>query len=254
MGLIIINKKCRWSVPSSDSSKYWSREPTHATNASDHDLKNIFRKVQQKNVKRSAMKSKHTQARHRKKWDKNLYLFTPARDLTILFRTKELSSLWNLISQQNSKKLSELFPGQWQFLILDNDVLWSSIHRRPLTQTQCSHHQRSSAGHHMWHMSWYHIVRRPWHGMMSQVSPDLLTPHSTSQWPPASGQTGPSVKSDPISKPFVKTFYVQQFLFVFVVRHSSSVPHVPWLGHRGQKSRVSSENVTPGQIFIETRS
>ena len=183
MSLIIINKKCRWSVPGSDSSKYWSREPTHATNASDHDLKNIFRKVQQKNVKRSAMKSKHTQARHRKKWDKNLYLFTPARDLTILFRTKELRycSLWNLISQQNSKKLSELFPGQWQFLILDNDVLWSSIHRRPLTQTQCSHHQRSqvtSAGHHMWHMSWYHIVRRPWHGMMSQVSPDLLTPHS----------------------------------------------------------------------------
>lgn len=77
------------------------------------------------------------------------------------------------------------------------------------------------------------------------------------QWPPASGQTGPSVKSDPISKPFVKTFYVQQFLFVFVVRHSSSVPlwsHVPWLGHLGQKSQASSVSVTPGQIFIETRS
>ena len=89
----------------------------------------------------------------------------------------------------------------------------------------------------------------------------LRSPHSSFhpwQWPPASDQPvarqGPSVKSDPISKPFVRTFYVQQFLFVFVVRHSSSVPHVPWLGHRGQKSQASSENVTPGQIFIETRS
>ena len=154
MGLIIINKKCRWSVPGSDSSKYWSREPTHATNASDHDLKNIFRKVQQKNVKRSAMKSKHTQARHRKKWDKNLYLFTPARDLTILFRTKELRycSLWNLISQQNSKKLSELFPGQWQFLILDNDILWSSKHRGPPHRPSVPRIPPS-----LWHMSWYHI-------------------------------------------------------------------------------------------------
>ena len=76
--------------------------------------------------------------------------------------------------------------------------------------------------------------------------PDLATlipspAVTTSQWP-----DGAVCKiRDPISKPFVKTFYVQQFLFVFVVRHSSSVPwwsHVPWLGHRGQKSQASSEN------------
>ena len=88
--------------------------------------------------------------------------------------------------------------------------------------------------------------------------PSLRSPHSSfhpRQWPPASDQPvarqGPSVKSDPISKPFVRTFYVQQFLFVFVVRHSSSVPHVPWLGHRGQKSEASSENVTPGQKSLK---
>ena len=82
-----------------------------------------------------------------------------------------------------------------------------------------------------------------WHDIRSSPRSPLHSSFHPGQWPPASGQTGPSVKSDPISKPFVRTFYVQQFLFVFVVPHSSSVlrsSHAPWLGHLSQKSQASS--------------
>ena len=263
MSLIIINKKWRWSVPDSDSSKFWSRKPSHATNASDHVLKNIFREVQQKNVKRSTMKSKHTQPRQEKKWDKNLYLFSFALDLTILFRTKELRYCLFMVSHHSTEFHKIVRAFSWTVTIF-NPRQWCIVIQLTQAAAQTDPSVPTISGH-KWHqqdircvltsscpriLTWDDIPGPP------QIC-SLLFSFLPRQWPPASAQTGPSVKSDPISKPFVKTFYVQQFLFVFVVRHSSSVPlrsHVPWLGHLGQKSQASSVSVTPGQIFIETRS
>ena len=145
MRLIIINKKWRWSVPDSDSSKYWSREPTHATNASDHDLRNIFREVQQKNVKRSTMKSKHTQPRQEKKWDKNLYLFSSTLDLTILFRTKELRYCLFMVSHHSTEFHKIVRAFSWTVTIF-NPRQWCIViqHTQAAAQTesQCSHHQQ----------------------------------------------------------------------------------------------------------------
>ena len=63
----------------------------HATNASDPDPKNIFREkpmwLQQKNVKRSTMKSKHTQEEMRQK---ALFIRPCSRSDNFIPRTKEL--------------------------------------------------------------------------------------------------------------------------------------------------------------------
>ena len=209
--------------------------------------------------------NQNTLSRDKRRNETKTFIYSPLLLIWQFYfeqKSWDIASLWCLIIQQNSTKLSELFPGQWQFLILDNDVLWSSTHRRPLKQSPSV----PTISGHKWHQQ--EDIRC----VLTSSCPRTLTQNDIwgppqicsllfsflpRQWPPASAQTGPSVKSDPISKPFVKTFYVQQFLFVFVVRHSSSVPlrsHVPWLGHLGQKSQALSVSVTPGQIFIETRS
>ena len=95
--------------------------------------------VQQKNVKRSTMKSKHTQDTRRN--ETKTFIYSPLFWIWQFYseqKSWDIAFLCCVIIHQNSRKLSELFPGQWQFLIPDNDILWSGKHRGPLKQPACS--------------------------------------------------------------------------------------------------------------------
>ena len=160
--------------------------------------------VQQKNVKRSTMKSKHTQDARRN--ETKTFIYSPLFWIWQFYseqKSWDIALLCCVIIHQNSRKLSELFPGQWQFLIPDNDILWSGKHRGPLKQPACSQDPIVPCDiSPLWHMSRSVIsyCPGPWHQMMvpglPQISPLFIpSPTVTTSLGPASGQTGPSVKS-----------------------------------------------------------
>ena len=120
--------------------------------------------------------NQNTLSRDKRRNETKTFIYSPLLLIWQFYfeqKSWDIASLRCLIIQQNSTKLSELFPGQWQFLILDNDVLWSSSHRRPLKQTSVFPPSAvtSDISSRTSDVSWHHLVPGSWHRMMSQVLP-----------------------------------------------------------------------------------
>ena len=118
--------------------------------------------LQQKNVKRSTMRIKtHSVKTQEEMRQKPLFIRPCSGSDNFISNKRADTRLYNallcrVIIQQNSRKSSALFPRQWQFLIPDNDVLWSWCQRGRSRGRGFPPSHVDTRGH----PGWYQGVRR----------------------------------------------------------------------------------------------